>query len=242
MNYTDSEIEKLLTGIFNGRITEMKLPKGLYNAIGEYLEKGLFKGFGSTIETVTAKNLPLLAQLRENVYMFSAAKTYQEVKDISSLLVTGDEVRTKQEFMKLGRERYDTWNKAWGEAEYNTAIGQGQNAAKWKDIIENADVLPWLRYSAIGDACVICRPLDGFTARYDDKVWAKIYPLNHFNCFCIVEQDNVGERTKMKDPGANIPDVFDNNPGMTGSVFTKDHPYFKEVPKALAKRNFDLPL
>ena len=252
MKYTDKQISKLLDGIFNGSITEFDLPLDYYNAVADYLKAGLYKGFGMDMAQaieVGGKDLALLEQLRENVYMFSAAKTYQEVKEISSLLVDGDgNVRTSQEFNKIGRETYDTWNNDYGKTEYNTAVGQGTMAVKWNEIESNKEVLPLLQYSAVIDANTsdICEPLDGMVAKVDDPVWDSIMPLNHFNCRCTVLQLDEGEPTENRaDIVAEVEDkmqpLFVNNAGKTGEVFTKDHPYF-DAPKDLGKVNFNLPI
>jgi len=247
VKYTDKQIEKLLDGIFDGSITEFDLPVDYYNAVAEYLKQGLYKGFGADLGTAVGKDLELLTELRENVYMFSAAKTYQEVKEISSLLIGEDgEIRTSREFNKIGRETYDKWNDDWGKTEYNTAVGQGTMAVKWNEIEKNKDILPLLKYSAIGDACAICAPLDGLVAKVDDAVWSSVMPLNHFNCFCTVLQLDEGEPTENRaDIVSGVEEkmqpIFVNNAGKSGQVFTKYHPYF-DAPKELGKVNFNLPI
>jgi len=136
-------------------------------------------------------NLELLQQLNTNVYTFGAAKTFQQTKEITSLLVDEDgNVRTSREFNKIARETYDNWNNNWGVTEYNTAIAQADMANKWNVIQNQKDVMPMLRYSAIGDACSICKPLDGITAKVEDPIWNTIYPTNHFNCLCVVLQED----------------------------------------------------
>lgn len=252
MKYPEKKIEKLLDGIFDGSITQYDLPLDYYNAVVEYLKAGLYKGFGMDLEQAIGKDYELLAELRENVYMFGAAKTYQEVKDISSLLLDDDgNLRSRSDFNQIGRERYDMWNDDWGKTEYNTAVGQGQMAVKWNEIEKQKEVLPLLRYSAIGDACSICAPLNGMTAPVSDPVWDSVAPLNHFNCFCTLEQldEFDGKPTEgNEDLVAGVEEkmnpIFINNAGKSGEVFTKDHPYF-DVPKedkGCAAKNFDLPI
>lgn len=247
MQYTDKQISKLLDGIFDGSITEFDLPIDYYEAVVSYLKKGLYKGFGMDLADATGKDLELLTALRENVYMFGAAKTYQEVKEISSLLVDDNgNIRTSSEFNKLGRETYDLWNNDWGKTEYNTAIGQGTMAVKWNEIEKNKAILPLLQYSAIGDACDICAPLDGMVAAVDDPVWDSVMPLNHFNCLCTVLQLDEGEPTDGNEElvagvEEKMQPIFVNNSGKTGEVFPKDHPYF-DAPKELGKENFGLPI
>lgn len=182
MEYSNSQIEKLIKGIEDGSITELDLPLDYYQALTKYLEKAVLEGFGVGFDAIATDTF--LQELVTNVYMFGAAKTYQQVKEISSLLTDENgNVRTSREFNDIARQTYDNWNDNWGRTEYNTAIAQADSASKWQRIEQEKDVLPVLQYSAIGDACDICQPLDGLTAPVDDPIWDSIAPTNHFNCF-----------------------------------------------------------
>ena len=97
--YSEAEIKRLIDAIFAGTITEFDLPVQLYLAIGEHLKKGLYQGYGFSLSSLTKEirsgtmelgDLELLAELRTNIYMFSAAKTYQQVKEMTSALVDAD--------------------------------------------------------------------------------------------------------------------------------------------------------
>ena len=251
--YSDEQLKDLLDGIYSGAITEYNIPEDLYFAIADYLKGGLYQGFGGTLEDFSGKDLELLNELRENVYMFSAAKSYQEMKDIGSLMVdeNGDLI-SNREFNQLGAQKFDQWNENWGRTEYNTAVAQGTMAVKWNEIESNKDLLPILSYSTIGDACDICAPLDGLTAPVDDPVWNDIYPTNHFNCECIVTQHEEGKELTPVDEKEQIydqvtkemDDVFMMNSGKDGYVFSPEHPYFGVEPKdrEFAKENFGLPI
>jgi hypothetical protein len=254
MDFNDKDIAALVKGIFDGEITEYDLPENLYTAIADYLRTGLYKGFGSSIGNVPEGNAELLGELRENIYMFSAAKTFQQVKEMAEKLMNDDgKVTPFNEFKKEANEIFKTYNKDYLKSEYATAIGQGQIAVKWNSIQRQKDILPYLEYSTIGDACVICAPLDHFTALVDDPAWDSIMPLNHFNCMCIVEQldkeEGAGKETQdpeefIKPVVGRMSDVFKMNAGKDKVVFNKDHPYFT-VPKddkGFAQDNFDLKL
>jgi SPP1 gp7 family putative phage head morphogenesis protein len=251
MKYTSKQISNFLKGIEDGRINEYNLPEDLYSAIVNYLKKGVYDGFGATLKNVLEQDKELLTELVENIHIFSGAKTYQQVKEINSLLVDENgELVSSSEFKKLGKEKFELWNDTWGETEYKTAIGQSQMASKWSDIERNKDVLPNLEYSAVMDENTsdICEPLNGIIAPVDDPIWDTISPLNHFNCRCLVMQVDTEPTENYEDRASevegNMDDIFKFNAGKTGEVFTKQHPYF-DVPaedKAYAKRNFDLPI
>lgn len=248
MKFTDNEIELFLKGIFNGTITAYDIPQDFYFAIADYLKRGVYKGFGANLADVASNDLELLTALRENIYMFSAAKSYTELKDMSSLLVDN---RTWSEFYKVAKDRFDIYNVDYAKTEYRTAVGQAQMAAQWNEIERTKDVIPYLKYSAIMDpnTSTICAPLDGIVAKVDDPIWDTIMPLNHFNCRCTVTQEYTGEPTADRDEVAKgvedqMQDIFKHNSGKDGMIYPKSHPYF-DVPakdKDYAKRNFDLPI
>lgn len=252
--YSDDQLKELLSGIFDGSITEYEIPEDLYFAISDYLKSALYAGFGGNLTNFKGKDLELLTELRENTYMFSAAKSYQQVKEIQSLMFdeNGDRVGSR-EFNRLGAETFETWNRSWGETEYNTAQAQGMAAVKWNEIERNKDILSVLTYSTIGDACDICAPLDGITAPVDDPIWNSVYPTNHFNCNCLCTQHEEGERQLTPEDEKNstfeavtkeMSDVFKMNAGKDGYVFSPSHPYFSVEPKdeKYAANNFNLPI
>lgn len=252
MEYTDKQIEQLIEGIFSGAITEYELPKSLYFAISDYLEKALKKGAMEAGVEFGGKPLELIAELRENIYMFSGAKTYQQVKEMTSLLVNDEGIRGFNDFKREALKVYEQYNVNWLNTEYNTAIGQAQSALRWQQIEEQADVLPMLKYSAIIDANTsdICRPLDGITLPVGDPFWNVHSPLNHFNCRCVLIQTDGKPTPKVlvdearKEMDGLMQPVFKMNPGKDKVIFNEKHPYFDVAPKdkAYARRNFDLPI
>jgi SPP1 gp7 family putative phage head morphogenesis protein len=255
MKYTDNQIEELIKGVFGGDITVEDLPEDLYHAIAESLNGGLYKGFGKDLTEfkMGGKDYELLAEMRENVYMFSAAKTYQQVREMNDLLTSSESFK---DFRDKALEVYDTYNKTWLETEYNTAISQGMAAQHWVEIEKRKEEFPYLQYSAVLDdrTSEICEPLEGVTLPVDDPFWNKFTPPNHFNCRCLLLQiskyDDVEVTTEKqaselnKEQGDKMQDVFKMNAGKDGYVFKPDHPYFDVAPKdkQLAKENFGLPI
>ena len=251
MNFSDKQIEAMIAGIEDGSINELNLPVDYYNALTAYLKKAVFDGFGATLDTVSRLDLDLLEELVFNVHVFAAAKDFQQTLELRRLLVDDEgNVRSSRDFNRLARETYDNWNDNWGKTEYNTAIGQADMAAKWAEIDRQKDIMPNLEYSAVMDpnTSEICAPLDGIIAPVDDPIWDKIMPLNHFNCRCLVLQTDSPATPDYTQTADNVIDtmqgVFKNNPGKSGEIFTKDHPYFEvsNQYREWAKQNFGLDL
>ena len=260
---SNEEISKILRGIYDGSITDEELPSPIYVAIADVLKKGVYEGYGidfttlqkqitaGTNTTFTKGDFELLGEFRDNVYMFSAAKTYQQVKQMSDAAIGDDGfLKPYNEFKKDARQIFDTFNEDYLKTEYNTCVGQATMGAQWNRIQATKDALPFLRFKAIGHACPICSKLDGLTARVDDPVWRKLAPLIHFNCFCILEQLREDEAAitpdEQKEAAYNhamehMQDNFKMNAGIDKVVFKADHPYFT-APKELKKNNFGLPI
>ena len=254
MEYSNKQIEKLIRNIYNGDVSTGSLPEDLYFAIAKYLEKGMLKGIKEGKIEFSGSQKELVAELRENIYLFSGAKTYQSVRAMESMLTENGELRSFKDFKEVARQEYDLYNVTWAQAEYDTAIAQAQNAYAWNEFEKDKDVLPLLRYSAVLDENTsdICEPLDGITLPVDDPFWDKYMPPNHYNCRCLVEQLDEGNVTsedevkgRSETAKEEMDDVFKMNPGKTKEIYDSRHPYFTEIPdedRDWAKENFGLPL
>jgi SPP1 gp7 family putative phage head morphogenesis protein len=261
MKYSDKLIQALFKGIYNGKVKPRALPSSLYFAIADYLKKGVYKGYGTSLSSLKATKMPsgfsnvdklLLTELRTNIYLFSAAKTYQQVREMSNALIGDDgKIVSFKQFREKADQTYSLYNKTWLQTEYNTAIGQAQVAQKWVEIEKNADLFPLLEYSAVLDKRTsdICKPLDGIVAPVGDPIWKRVAPLNHFNCRCLLLPISEGKQTSEKSKKSRVDetenqmdDLFKMNPGQDKYIFSKKHPYFDVAPKdkGLAKKNFNL--
>jgi len=246
IEYTDEQIQQLIDGIFNRTINAHQLPKGLYEATANVLNDGLNEGFYGSPDKV------LLNELRDNIYMFSGAKTFQQVQHISSLLYKSN--LDYREFKKEALSVYKTYNEAYLESEYVTALTSGTTAKSYNEAINSNGLFNRFKYTAIIDSHTseICRRLNGIILPVEDKFWNTNTPPNHFNCRCFIEKlDKYDEEPSTNGNKANAVNVyakehrqpvFNMNPAIDEVVFKKDHPYFT-VPKQykdLAKKNFNL--
>ncbi len=253
---SERQISKILRGLHNGDIDVNNLPNDLYTATANKLKSGAYEGFGFDLKTAKGKKLLTLLDIRENIYMFSGAKTYTQVREMLGLLEDeSGKIQSFSKFKNAVMPVYERYNVDWLQAEYVTAIGQSQSIQQWDNIIETKDIFPLLKYSAVIDphTSEICRPLDNIVRPVDDPFWRRFMPLNHFRCRCLVMQIAAGEeRVTRKDvvarltkvPTEQINPAFAHNPGITNEIFTKEHPYFDVAKgdKALARRNFNLPI
>ena len=270
-NYTDAEISSLIEDIYSGAKSELDLPEDFYLTLAKYLTKGVEEGIGGAIDSVKwgEADAELAAALQENIYLFSAARTFQQTLEMSEALTDDAGVlRSFDEFKQAANEIYVKYNggniddeirPGWIETEYNTAIQQASNAKQWNKIEKQKETLPYLRFVAVGDEleCDICGELDGTCLPVDDPFWDANSPEAHFNCRCVLEQldkeegednESTQEEADAADEAASVPENFRYNPGKQQEVFSTEgeskHPYFS-VPKEyskFARDNFDLPL
>ena len=112
---TKAQISALIRAIYNGKVNVLNLPIKLYNAIAEHLTSGVYKGYGKTLISVEYESVDyeMLTALRENVYLFSGAKTFNYVLSTENLIVEGDEVLTFTEFKKRALAVYKEFNESY---------------------------------------------------------------------------------------------------------------------------------
>lgn len=248
--FSDDEIDRIIIGIYAGTITIRSLDLQTYLKVARKLSEGMYEGYGMNLDTVLylSEDYKMLYQLRNNVYIFSGAKQYQQVRHMSSFLTDENGVVPFSRFKKQATEVFNEYNVNYLRAEYNSAISQARSASQWKEIQRDKSVLPYLKYITAQDGRV--RPehaaLNGITRKVDDPFWDKFMPPNGWNCRCDVQQLSEGTETDLtnfKTPDS-IPDIFQFNAGKERIIFSKEHPYFKVAPqdKAFAKNNFNLPL
>lgn len=250
--FTDEEIEAYLQRIFGGLVTEEQLDVDYYIKVARKLMEGVYQGFGKNIVNVQwgTPDYEMLSSLRENVYVFSGAKNYQQTKEISQLLTKGDSFRQFNDFKKEATKIFETYNENYLRAEYNSSIAQARSARNWMEIEREIKEYEQLQYETVGDGRVRLEheKLDNIIRPVNDKFWDIYYPPNGWNCRCIVIQTTGGVNTpKVNIPKMSeeqVPEIFRFNAGKTKQIFNPAHPYFEvaKKDKDLAKNNFNLPL
>lgn len=247
--FSDDEINRVIYDIYNGSINLQNLDYHTYKKVADKLKDGVFDGFGKDKTKVMfeSPDYRMLKDLTENVYIFSGAKNYQQVREMSSLLTKDGGIVSASEFQKVARPVFDKYNVNYLTAEYNSAIAQSRSASQWMDIEKDKDVLPYLQYVTAGDGRV--RPehaeLNGIIKTVDDKFWSMYMPPNGWNCRCHVIQLSEGKVTNTDHLVVkNVPEIFKFNAGKDRIVFSNEHPYYDIAAKDkdFAKTNFNLPI
>ncbi len=230
--------KQIYAGKFKGHID-----KKLTKLVSEKLLKAVKEGYGKDLSQVDydSADYNMLQSLEKNVYQFSAAKNYQQIKSMSLALKDADgKIRTFTDFRNEAMKVAETYLGNYLRIEYDTAVGSAQMAAKWVTFEDEKDAVEMLRYVTAHDNRVrpAHRLLDGVTREVDDKFWDHYYPPNGWNCRCDVIQVVGGRRTdKIQIPDdEDVPHIFRTNMAKEGLVFPKDHPYFIGIPDSIRKQ------
>ncbi|BAQ92537.1 Mu-like prophage protein gp29-like [uncultured Mediterranean phage uvMED] len=248
-DFSDIE-DDIFEGIYNGVYTLGNLPDSIYNRTVEYIMGGVYHGIDEAKKTL--RKLPddaFIKALQNNAFVFSGAKTFDQVKEMSNFLLDeAGEVVPFFDFKQKAAQTFGTYNKNWLKTEYLQAASGAQNASAWQQFEEEKDIFPKLKYLTAKDERVreSHKPLDGIVKPVDDPFWDTYAPANGWNCRCQLEQVEEDEETTPTDKievPQDIPPYMMNNVGKTKQLFSPEHPYFivEDQYKELRADNFGLP-
>lgn len=241
-----------LIKVFSEIITPHQLDGEYHALIANYLFEGVARGFGGHIESFGELSLQAktLKALRRNIYIFSAAKQYQQVRILSKFINIAGEKSTFDQFKKLASKVFDEFNKNYLKTEYITAVGQSQMARDWVEFQIHKHQFPILEYRTQHDGRVreAHAMLEGIKRHVDDSFWNSYMPKNGWRCRCFavakadIEETDLSKINLPKFGTSEFPEVFKMNLGKDKLIFKPDHPYFS-VPKrekSFKKSNFGM--
>lgn len=189
----------------------------------------------------TTPDAEMLTRLTRDVWHFSAAKNYQELRDLTlALQDENGKLREFSEFKEIASTIVDKYNSTWLKTEYDFAVAASQSAARWTEFEKEADLIPNLKYQTVGDDHVRAshQVLDGIIRPVTDSFWSTHYPPNGWGCRCEAVQSLEGYgKVSDKIPHVEIPEMFRTNLAKTGLIYPKDHPYYIGVPKAELRKS-----
>lgn len=194
------------------------------------------EGYGRDLSKIAydTPDFEELFHLQQNVYHFSAAKNYQELKDLTLALLDGDKLREEAEYIREVEKINTRYNRTWLSTERDTAIAGAQMAASWTRFGEDST----LKYITVGDSQVRPghRKLNGVKKKKIHPFWKTYYPPNGYKCRCDVTETEGAETNDKFIRPFDVPPMFKTNLAEQGLIFPKNHPYYKGVPKAEIKK------
>ena len=190
------------------------------------------KGFSVNLKYDT-EDKAFLDQLKNNLAVFSAFKSYRQSNELlTSLLDKNGNAKTWNQYRKDAQEIDKTYNSRWLQAEYNLAQRQARSAEQWKSFERDATVYPNLEYMASRAA----NQRDAHKAWYgvikpiDDAFWNSAFSPNGWGGKCWVQQTDVQPSTKEIAPPEEIKGIA-GNAGKTGQLFSSSHAYLQNTTK-----------
>lgn len=230
---------RIASTIYEGN--EIAYDEALLRAQAAQLTKAIFKGYGKDLVQVAfgTPDGEMLANLTNSVYHFSAAKNYQQLKDMTLALMDGERIRSFSEYKQAVSEINEKYNVDWLKTEYNTAISSSQMASRWAQFEKEKDEFSVLQYQTVGDSNVreSHAILNGVKKKVTDSFWLTYYPPNGWGCRCDVIQLNgmQHETPTGQITLPTVPAMFKTNLAQTGVVFPLSHPYYVGIPDELLK-------
>ncbi|MBK5213376.1 MAG: minor capsid protein [Flavobacteriaceae bacterium] len=227
-------IAKLL---HSGKLKPEELDQELLEKTYSELKKGAKQGWGKDWDKLQKDGDAIVTEIQNNLYYFSAAKTYQQLLDFNAMLVDENgKIRNFTDFRRKVMTVHETYNQNYLQAEYQTAKRSSQAARQWQSFLKDADLFPNLEYRTVGDDRVRDehQKLEGVIKPINDTFWDTHYPPNGWRCRCSVRQSDATPTKGI--PKVTVERGFENNVGKTGMVFNPDgHPYFAMDKKQLDK-------
>ena len=247
ITYTERQLNELFEAIFKGGISPSTLPEPLYIATLAILSDAVARGFG--VIDITDEIEDLFLHFDRNIAVFSAAKTHQQVVDMSSKIFDSKGIkRSFSDFKKDAGKIFDEYNKNWLKTEYRTASNVSFGARQYLDLQADKDIAPLWKYVTAGDERVRQEhdELDGVVKHADDPFWDTYFPPNDWNCRCDVEAHDEDEETITENDNFTPPStLFNFNPAKDKIIFDPNaHPYFNVADRyeVLKGNDFNLPL
>ncbi len=216
-------VETALARVFEARMPDVD--PDLFEITFAALDDAVDRGFGRI--KYGEPDFEMSERLRDSAAVFAARKTVEQTQELAKLLVRANgETRPWEEFRELAKPIVKDYNEIWLETEYNTGIRKARSAKDWQQYSEDIDLYPNLKYlpSRAATPREQHKKFYGVIKPVIDPFWTTHYPPIDWLCLCGVEQTD----DEVTEPSQDTPmpsDGLDNNPGITGKLFSDSHPY-----------------
>jgi SPP1 gp7 family putative phage head morphogenesis protein len=215
------------------------------------LLEAIKRGFGKIDFDFDSTDHRRMRAWMNNIHRFGVDKTQAEVYELNEML-KAPEVKNFNDFRNKAKSVFPNYKDFYLQTEWDHANATSNMAARYLEMMDDADIAPYWRLNAIIDdgTTVICRSLDGkvFDKR-DQNSWKFLPPL-HWKCRTDAEDifdDYDGEITSFDGAIETDPDGwermqkqgFDVNWGDSDEIFTRAQSYLKKLPKDSTPINVD---
>jgi len=235
-----TKLTKVLDRLQSGELKPDDLDRDLFDLTLNDLKKGFNSSFQAPQNiSFDTPDYNFVDQVNKNLYRFAGAKSYQQLSDMSKMLIGDDGKVIDFKTFRANIDEYratalgldEQYNSNWLYTEYNNAVNSGLAAKRWKEFEDTADIFPNLEYRTAGDSQVreSHKELNGIIKPINDPFWDTYYPPNGWGCRCRARPtDAAPTSASLVGSGElpEIPELFDNNVGKSGMIYNESHPYF----------------
>jgi hypothetical protein len=227
----NSEVERIAKLIYDGKWNGKDIDTKLTQAVA----KRLLEYYASAISDLRIEPDNVLNQhLQENIYHFSAAKNFNQLRTLSQAVYNAETGRKTsfKEFKKVATAIDAKYNKTWLRTEQDQAYASAQMASKWHSFDNDSN----LKYKTAGDGRVRAshQALSNIVKPKTDDFWNTFYPPNGWACRCnVIETNSDASEGTPNVSNASVPPLFRTNTAKDSVIFPLKHPYFKDAPKEL---------
>ena len=247
-NFDEEVLLQALRNIYRKKFNATEdIEPHLFHEFTEIFNQAADEGFSQSVEP----DEEFRKALRHNNAVFAAFKTHRMQNDMAAqLLDSNGNLKPFEQWRNDVQSIASHQCRSWLETEYNTAVLRAHQAADWQQFLQEADVLPNLKWmpSTSPNPGADHMPFWGTILPIDDPFWDQHRPGDRWNCKCSL--------TSTDEPTTPVPSVavsqqpkntpqkgLENNPGKDGAVFSDKHHYIanayqgahKAVEKAVKK-------
>lgn len=231
----DDLLESLVKYVYETKGLGLQVDTKMIRHYAGLFWQGVKEGYGKDLTDFAEGSVDhrMLSAIRENVWQFSAAKNYSQLRALSNAVIGPDgKILTESEFKRAAYAINKEHVGPWLSAEYDLTITGGQMSSKWAKA--QFDNVPLLEFDAVMDnhTTQTCRELNGTVKPPSDTFWDIYYPPNHFRERSTVRERYSGAITPSSSINyPEIPDMFRTNLAKNGLVFPPGHAYFNGLPE-----------
>lgn len=226
-------MKQVLKNIYSKSFHPMTdIEENLFNETWKTFNEATDRGFG--VRKPADPDYDFYQELRHNNAVFSAFKVHRAQNDMAArLLDSKGKLKPFEQWSKEVQPIATHQMEHWLRTEYDTAVIRAHQAADWRQFEREKDILPnlkWLPSTSIHPGADH-KIFWGTVLPVDHPFWKSHRPGDRWNCKCMLTSTN-----EPSTPIDGIPEGGDDdkpagglkgNPGQTGELFDKSHPYVK---------------
>lgn len=184
---------------------------------------------GDVYNNPVASDAAFISKLKYQNSVFSAFKSANQTTSLQHLRIARKH-KSFSDFKKEALSITEDYNKTWLTTEFRACKMRCRTAKNFRQALKDADLYPNIKYlpSTASDPREAHKPYYGIILPVGHAFWFNhLAPLD-WNCQCgwtTTDEPATGMPNEFPEPAPGL----DENPGVTGAIFSQSHNYFKEA-------------